>query len=190
MEKSFKEQLLDIKKRQDIAYVYFHNNGEISTEKNLFAKELDTFNNDSSIERIKNTISNATEYYSYHCDFDTIDMNLILGLIFRKEDVDENNHVKFGKLPINGIVHYYINEVNTLLDDEKTNRVGYISNTHGAQGYLNYNEFIKALENDDIIFNGPKSFNEFLEAMSNIPFNLNLVVHLLEKENNKKLVLK
>ena len=106
---------------------------------------------------------------------------MILGLVYNKEDV-EDNIIKEGAKPYNNLVRYYTHEVDSLLDGEKTNVGDYYRIGLGRQGYLNYNDLVYKSEADGLEFVGPRTFEEFKESiLSKEPFDISLVADLKEE---------
>ena len=64
----------------------------------------------------------ATKMYAYGYDFDTITMDLKLGLVYDVNELDENYQVKENSNPVDGIVRFYSGIVNSYLDGKKTNK--------------------------------------------------------------------
>ena len=191
MEKSLKERIFELKKEQGIAYVYFLSNGTIGTEKYSNKDALTKYKTETSINSVKNFIISASQSYVRQFDFNSISLDMLFGLVYKKEDVDDNNKVKFNRKAIEDIVRYQTRSINTFLDGKQTNTYDYGHELYGDCGYVNYNEFVRAINEEGLIFNGPRTFDEFVEAMSsNQTFDTNIQIDLLEKENNKKLFLK
>ena len=188
MEKSIKEQIIELKKEKDTGCVNFFNDGKVTTDDNHYIRKIDTFKNQESIDMIKQVILGAAEYYARDYEYDSLSLELILGLVYKSEDVREDNRVKFNRLPINNLVRYYTGSVKSFYEFAQTNDIEYNALGRGRQGYLHYNEFVEAMENEGIEYDGPKTFDEFVEAMSsNLPFDISLNVDLRE---DKKLTRK
>lgn len=189
MEKSFREKLLDIKRQEEIGYVNINNDGSISEDSNGYA---DTMNDDKdSVPGILRTFFDATRSYTHYHQFDEIDMNLVVGLIFKKEDVIDGK-IKEGAKPINDIVRFYTGSVKSYLDGEQTNTADYYRYGLGRQGYVNYKKLVSGIENEGLEFIGPRSFDEFKTAiMYNGNFEIIVKADLQEqKEKPSTLTLK
>ena len=186
MGKTLKEKLLDLKKDVEITTVAVMNNGETFEDSYGFLKRMtDKFNLEKP-EVIEEYIYKAAETYSRHYDYDTLVHHLILGLVFNKEDI-ENNNIKEGAKPLNNIVRYYTGDTDSLLNDEKTNDIEYYHFGCGRQGYIKYNELVKEIEQDGLEFNGPKTFEEFKQAiLLRQPFDISIVADLKEEKTLEK----
>ena len=111
-----------------------------------------------------------------------------MGLVYNNDDVLENDVIKENAKPYNDIVRFYTMGVNCYLDGEQTNKIDYSKITYGRQGYLSYSRFLDYVRKANLDFDGPKSFNEFKEAiLSNEPFDINLSVNL-NKKVEKRLI--
>lgn len=165
MGKTVKERLIEIKKDREIAYVNFFNNGEVTTDNNWYAKQINTLNNGQSIAAVKEIFCRAAESYLYDGDYDSIEMDIPMALIFRREDVDDNNQIKANAKPINGIVRFYTGSARSYLAEKQTNKADYYTYGGGYHGYLDYNQFVAAMVQEGIELIGPQSFDEFQTAM-------------------------
>ena len=181
MEKSFKEKMLEAKEGNQIDQIIICNNGEVIKREKRFSSLYKNYNTKESARIISNALYNATESYSRQYAFDNIDLELVVGLVYN----NLNN-----KEPLDNIVYYYTGNSNCYLGQEKTN-IYNCGNGIGRQGYFNYDELIKLIENEGIIFNGPKSFDDFKESiLSKKKININVSFDFREIEDNKKLIRK
>ena len=180
MEKSFREKLLDIKRQESIGYVNFNNDGSVSEDSNGYAE---TMNDDrDAVKGILKTFFDATRSYTHYHEFDEIDMNLVVGLIFKKEDT-EDGKIKEGARPIDNIVRFYTGSVKSYLDGEQTNTADYYTYGLGRQGYVDYNKLISGIEAEGLEFIGPTSFEEFKAAIKyNGNFDIIVRADLQEKK--------
>lgn len=185
MEKTLKERLLNIKKEQEIGYINFFNDGKVSNDTYGFAKNQVVSNNEESIKGICKVLYDAAQSYSHFCDYDYLNMDLKFGLVFKKEDVDENNAIKEGALPIENVVRFYTGSVKCYLNGEQTNFADYYSYGVGRQGYVDYNIMVSEIEREGLTFCGPKTYEEFVsKILSKEKFDINISVDLsLDKED-------
>jgi len=166
-----KEFLLDrIKKAKianEVGQVIYFNNGSVQTETNGFAKKMEDFSDRVQIELLMDNFCDATASYARQYEMDTMEVGLLLGLIYNARDVDENNKPLEGAKPVNNIVRYYDAGFKSYKDGQQTNDperdFGKYNVTY--QGYVHYDKLVKAFEGSGIEFTGPKSFKEFKEAI-------------------------
>ena len=184
MDKSLKDRILLIKKNRSVACVNFYNDGTHSEDEYSALKRMETINTPYTITELENMICDACEYYVYHYDFDEASMSLLLGLVYNKENVDDEFNIKPGAEPANNIVRYYTGSVSSYLDGEQSNATTYKG--YGRQGYIKYNDFVTLLSRRGLNYNGPKSFKELKEAiLSGETFDINVSVDLKEKSASK-----
>lgn len=185
-----KERLIDkmIQAKNDhgIAYVNFFNNGEVKKDERNRTTLLKYANEASAFDSIEETLYNSTESCCREYDLDTMEMTLLLGLIYNGQDVDENDQLLENAEPMKDIVRFYTGEVNSYLDNEKTNTYDY-GRINGRQGYINYNVLLNQVKKNGLTFNGPESFEEFKEKiLAKEPFDINLTATLIPTEEKQE----
>ena len=187
MKETILERVINAKKDYDIGQVVYFNNGEVDTETNHLAKRMEKIYDNVELEMLTQDFCNATAVYSRMYELDTMEVGLLLGLIYKAEDINEEKQPKLGAQPINNIVRYYDSGFNCYLNGEQTNKHDFGENNVTHQGYIHYDNLVKAFENSGIEFTGPKTFKEFKEAItSGEIFDVSLIANL-EKKYSKKL---
>ena len=184
MGKSLKDKLIELKKEREIKFVNFFNDGSVKKDE-AFMQSL--LNRTDSISAIGDTMSSACRSYSYDSEFDRIDMDLLLGLVYDVKDVNEDDTIKEGAEPLKNIVRYYTGSIRSYADNMQTNRADYYCYGVNRQGFINYNELIRSAQKEGLSFNGPESFEEFKNlVLSNVKFNVLLSADL-KQDNEMKL---
>lgn len=190
MEKSLIEKLRDAKRDHEVSFVNFFNNGTVNTDERYYAKnasDIKAYKTDLTLD----VLEQATSSYARHYDFDTISMEMIMGLVYDKNDVDENNDIRKNAQPLYNVARFYTGRVNSYLDGNQTNVANFYDYAPGRQGYVYYNDFVKYVKKMGLTFDGPESFEEFKKLiLSGELFDINVVANLLEEKENKKLVKK
>ena len=184
--RTIRDLILEEKHDHEIGYVNYFNDGSVVHDKYLYGKLMKIVNNSEGIKNIENALLKASVSYGYYdnYNFDSIKMNLLLGLVYKISDVDENNNIKEGAKPIDNIVRFYTHEINSYLNGEQANECNYLRNSVGYQGYLKYNEFVKSLSDLDMEYSGPENFEEFKkQVLSKVPFEVSLNVDLKEDKD-------
>ena len=181
MKEKLINKMIKAKEDQGIAYVNFFNDGSVSEDERYRTSLLKYANDADGFDTIADTLYRSTESCSRNYDFDSIKMDLMLGLVYEGCDVDENKQIKEDAEPLNGIVRYYTGEVNSYLDNEKTNDYDY-GRLNGRQGYINYKNLVSQVKKNGLTFNGPDNFEEFKQSsLSKEPFEVSISANLLEK---------
>ena len=160
LEKSIIGKMNEIKHDYDDALVCFFNDGEVRKDKQYMVYHLNRINNKSEFNGIVDVFYDATRSYTFRYEFDRVDMNLSFGLIYDQADVDENNNIKEGAKPNQNVVRYYTGTIDSYLGDEKTNEHNFYTYGCNRQGFVNYDELLEIINNSELDFNGPESFEE------------------------------
>lgn len=183
MEQTLLEKLQKAKKYHGSEFVCFFNNGEIREDDLSSSRRIKEAKNPKIFELVADVLYNATESYARSYDFDRIDMNLELGLIYKSEDV-ENNQVKENSEPIPEIVRIYTGTVNSYLGEEQTNESNYYRYGLGRQSFIAFKQLMKAIEKSGLNYFGPKTFEEFKEQiLSKEPFDIIISANLNENKD-------
>ena len=165
MEKTVKERIINaVKPSED--YVNFFNDGTITTDSSKDYKDMRSW----ASSPFYNSVSMIEDYFvrkagwlaEDNTDFDSLYMDLKLGLVVKSEDVSNENKIKPGSKPINNIVRFYTGSVQSFSEGKKTDET---ANSLGYQGYVNYHRLVSAMEREGLVFNGPRSFKEFKELI-------------------------
>lgn len=178
------ERMRDVKNNHGDTYVSYFSNGVV--EKNTFytTKMEREANNLDAFMPIGESLYKATEICSHNYDFDTIDMDLIVGLVYKARDVDENNVPKKGATPLLNIVSCHTGDVVTYLDNEPT---GVSVCDMEEPAFINYNHLVSKVKNNGLKFHGPKNYEEFVKAMfSGEPIDINLEANFKAVEQKKE----
>ena len=187
---TFLDRVKSAKRDNEVGQVVFYNNGKVDTETNGYAKKMNDIFDRVEIELLMQDLCSATATYAARdFDMDTMEVGLLLGLVYSASDVDENNKPKENAQPVNNVVRYYDIGFNSYKDGQKTNDgedYGKYHVTH--QGYVHYDKLVKAFEGSGVEFTGPKSFKEFKEAiLAGELFDVSLVADLMKYTNNNGL---
>ena len=183
MVESIKDRLMNLKHDREIGFINFFNDGSITSDDYRTAKALSKHDPVSAIEE---TFYNAARSYSYDSDFNEINMGLLVGLVYAKELVNEDNTLVEGALPIYDLVRYYTGHANCYQDGMQTNKSDYYYFGTGRQGYIYYSDLVRKLRKDGLEFHGPETFEEFCELMEKKePFDISISADLKEDEEFK-----
>ena len=184
------DELEAARKEHEVATVNFYNDGSIDTDeysRSTKAKDINPWDNKFALDPLKDAISG----YATMCNYDTVKLNIIMGLIYNIEDVDENYNIKEGAKPLNNIVRYYSKDADCYLEGEQTNTECYSRHPWGRQSFLKYRDFVKFLKRNGLEFEGPDTFEEFKDKiLSKEVFDMSISAKLINKLDEKKLTRK
>ena len=182
MEGKLLEELNEIKSSHDVEHVNYFNDGSITTDSKSFAKLLDNFESRYTNNEVLKYLKSAVHSFAYSYKFDSVDVHLLVGIIFTKENVDKDNIFKDNAQPLNGIVRYYTTETNCFLDGKKMNKYDYAETLNGIQGYMNYEDFIASMREAGLDFDGPETFLQLKYAiLHRDPFDICISADLNKK---------
>ncbi len=183
MDKSFLEELKEAKHEYDTVLASFFNDGKVRKDEQYMYKYLDKANESNEFYLITETMKDATKMYSHGYDFDTVKMNLLLGLIYDINDIDENDKIKENANPVDGIVRFYTSDVKSFLNDEQTNKYNY---DYGRQGFIKFDKLMTSIKKSGLEYNGPELFEDLKERILNDEvFDITLTADLRTKEEKE-----
>ena len=192
MEKTIKDEIVETIDNQTIKYVNIFNDGSTVQDNKNFAKCLNEKSIKNSISIIEQRFLSAAKYYIRHSEeFDNLSMDIKLGLIFDREDV-ENGSLRRGAKPLDDIVRYVAKNIDSYLNEEKSKLMNYGEIYGDEMGYVNYNELVSCIQNQGLEFNGPETFEDFKTAiLTGQIFDISVSASFKEGlEKPKELILK
>ncbi len=188
IEKSLLERMQESKDKHGVACISVFNNGKVRLDENYMTPMIKYANDSDAFQTIGEVLFDINESYAREYEFDTLTMNLELGLVFDGKYVDADKKVRPDAVPMEGIVRYYTMRTDCYLDGEKTNTrdPGYFKS---RQGFIGYNKLVSSAEKNGLIFNGPRTFEEFKEQiLIGEPFDITLTASFRQKEDTNQVV--
>ena len=172
------DKMQESKDQHGIALIIIFNDGLIGTEKKYSTGMMNYANDSDAFNHIGEYIYEVNESYSRECDYDTLNFELSVGLLFSGKDADENQKLKEDAQPINGIVRYYARHSSCYLDNQKVKAIDW-GDIKAVKGYINYDILVKSAEDNGLVFNGPRTFEEFKEyILVGEPFSISITASL------------
>ncbi|MBQ3297546.1 MAG: hypothetical protein IJG97_01935 [Bacilli bacterium] len=185
MSKRLLDNLQEMKNNQGCNYVSFFNNGITRKDDYNLEKDIRWVDYSDSYYGVTSTLCSAIEKSIGDNDFDTVNMEVMLGLIYETSELDENGQITAKSKPVKNVVRYYTGPITCLLDGEKANDYDYDRNIYRSQGVLKYNKFISGSRDDGFIVDAPRSFEQFKRAiLSGEPFDINISAKFKTKEKS------
>ena len=182
MNKSLIEELIEAKHEHDNVLASVFNDGKVRKDEKYMAERLEDDTKNDKFYLITETMKDATKMYGLGYEFDTISMDLLLGLIYDVNDLDENDKIKENAQPINGMVRFYTSNVSSYLDGVKTNKYEY---DLGRQGFIKFDKLMSNISKSGLEYAGPTSFEELKERiLGEEIFNISLTAELEKKDTN------
>lgn len=185
MKKTLLERMTESKDKHGVACISIFNDGKVRVDENYMTPLMKYANNPDAFDTIGDVLFDINESYARDYEFDTLKMNLSLGLVFDGKDVDENRNIKPEAEPMEGLVRWYTMDADCFLDGEKTNKVD-AGQRKGRQGFINYNRLVTSAEKNGLKFSGPRTFEEFKEQiLIGEPFDIALSATFKQKEEEQ-----
>lgn len=181
MGRSMLERLKALRASYEVDAVCFLNDGSVKTDR----KSSKAIDNLYSFDRIKDTFYDAVRVYSEKTDFDSADMQLLLGLVYSSSDVDEEYKIKENAEPMKDVVRFYTGKINSYLGDEKVNDRNF---DWPSNGYISFRSLMSLIKRSGLEYTGPESFDELKERiLAGETFEIKVTADL-KKEKGKSLV--
>lgn len=179
------DKMKESKNQHGIALVGVYNDGKKSFYKQWQTTTMKYANDKDQFDSIGKYIYEVNESYSRECDYDTLNFEMGVALLFSGKDLDENQKLKDDAEPINGIVKYYSSKSACYLDGEEIKTIDW-GNIKATDGFINYDLLVKSVEGNGLVFNGPKTFEEFKEhILIGEPFDITISASLKPKEKKE-----
>lgn len=179
MKKSIFERIRKAQKDQEPAYINFFNDGSIKEDKRYVDDYINKYlNNPDGFERIEDVLYNAAEFFAISHKFDAISMNLLLGLVYDADYVNEDKTLKENAKPYDDVVRFYTERSKCCLGEKKVDDYDY-SGYIGRQGFINFETLLTSIKKSGLDYNGPESFEELKEAiLSSNKFDITITADL------------
>lgn len=180
LKSSLKEELIKAKKELEKSYVIFYSDGKVRKE---VAKDINDRLNSSNDQFfwIEEQFKDACSYYGRRHEFDSLNMGLILGVLFDGDDVNPDETIKEGAHPVNDLVHFYTGEIDSYLDGDKTNTEDFSKYHYQSQSFLRFSHLLSEAKKNGIKYDGPESFDELVASVKSRQENdINLSLSLVE----------
>ena len=170
LDKKLIDELKAMKAKTKEIYVCHFSDGHVETASRGTGERIKEANTTEPIDDIKYTLKDSTRSYidTFEFDFDKIEMDLYLGLVYNISAINENGSIKEDAKPYDGVVRFYTGSINSYLNGEQTNDADYNRyGTYNYQGFVNYDNLVKAMKNSGLKFVGPEDFDEFKNRIEN-----------------------
>jgi len=179
MKKSIMDRLFELKSMREIKFANLFNDGSVSFDDADFSQHLSKLD---SFDVISDILYKAAESYSRDASFDSITMYLLLGLVYDKDSLNEDNSFKTNAKPYNNIVRYYTGSVKSYQGQDQTNELDWYRYGFNRQGYIKFDELVKSIKQEGLIYNGPETFEEFRDlVLSKNPFEVSYTANLKQE---------
>ena len=183
MKDSIQNQIQKARKDYDTALVCYFNDGVVRKDSYSFVERMKIFNAFDAVRDINRMVCDvaSSEYSAANCD--VVEANINIGLIYKVNDVDEDDKPKAGAKPVNGIVRVYDGPIYGYNDDIQTYTSEGRMFPMGFNSFARYDDLVRLLKFRGYTFEGPKTFKEFKELINaGEPFEIKVSVDLKPKE--------
>ncbi len=162
MKDSIQDEILKARKARGVAFVNFYNDGWVNTDTYDQSERINIRCTEETVKLFKRMICDAALY----SDFNFVESFIRIGLIFSADDVDEGKHINPNAKPMNGIVRVYDGPINGYKDGKLVYEFKDGWYPRGFQHFARYEDLIKELEKGGFVFEGPRTFDDFVCAMA------------------------
>lgn len=181
MPEDLMKKILEASKKENNQYVSFFNDGTVQRDEKSY---FDSVMTSGAFAAIGDTIYSAAKSYSKYGEFDTINMDMKLGLVYDGKYVNEDNTLKANAKPLTNVVRYYTGSIKSFMDEEQTNERDFYTYGLNRQGFMNYNDVVKQIRKEGLTFNGPVNYDEFKRAILNGEvFDVNIEANLKKEKS-------
>ena len=191
MRNSMLNRIKDSRRDSEITRVNIYNDGHVNDDNYSYVKNhgVLVYSDMMELKGIEDVLSGASSCYTDCFELDSVRMKLRVGLVYDRQDVDDEYKPLPGREPLNGKVRYYTHEVDALLDGEKVNKeFNYYTFGRNRQGYINYGRLVSSLRHGGLIYDGPETFEELKERiLSGEHFDITVTADFKEKTVPHKL---
>ena len=180
LKKSLLARMQESKDKHGVAYISRFNDGKTRIDENYMTTMIKYANDLDAFDPIGEVLFDMNEACARESkeDFDTLSLGLSLGLMFDGKYVDENKKLREDAEPVRDIVRYYTGDAECFLGEEQTyqRKAGFGSS---KQGFINYSRLVSSAERNGLVFDGPRTYDEFKELiLMGEPFDISITAGL------------
>lgn len=183
------DKMYDAKSEFETAYYSFFSDGTVDERTNLFKDSVENAKDNKELNALSNYLQILARDHSVFGKYDSLDVNLSLGVVFRAEDVTDEKKPKGPAHAIRDIVDVRIDNSSSYLERElvKDNLDTYC---YDRVGFTTLDNLISFLENEGLTYNGPENYDEVLyDFIYEKPMTATITANL-SKKRSKTLVRK
>ena len=180
---SLLDDLREVKHGYDTEYVCYFNDGSIKKDGKKSSERIKEAGNKNEFDNIARYLKGATDLFSNRFEFDTVKMELLLGLVYDSKDVDDEKRSEDAE-PVDGVVRYYTYHTNCYENGKQQNTIDYYE-ISGHQNFIKYDNLVKAIKKSGLDYNIPETFEEFKDQiLVGEPFEVSVSANFKEKEES------
>ena len=183
------EKMYDAKKTYETAYYSFFSDGEVEERTNFLKDSIEEAKEAKDFPALSHYLEILARDHSVYGKYDSLDVNLSLGIVFKSEDVNDDKKPKGPSHAIRDIVDVRIDNSSSYLERElvKDNLDTYC---YDRVGFTTLDNLISFLENEGLTYNGPENYEEVLyDFIYEKPMTATITANL-SKKRNKTLIKK
>ena len=184
---SLLEKMYEAKKEYEVAYVCFYGkeNGkdDVKEFKNYYNNSIESAKAGENTSLIASHLQGLARDHGMFGNYDSLDVNLSFGIVYKKEDVDNNNKTKVLASPIPGIVSVRIDNSSSYLERDlvKTN-LGKFS--YGEIGFISLDDLVSYLDDEGLNYKGPETYDDVkYDIIAGKKSTATITANLVQKRN-------
>ena len=188
MDQTLLEKLQDARKSQEVTYMSVFNNGKRVEDKYSAKDKMTKYYLTDMISDVNYSFVSTARHLAQKSDYDTVAMFLEMGLVFPKSELGENDQILVKSEPLKGVARCFTGTVVSYLDGKEAHT--YSDGIYSRDGFVDYDKFVKAMQENGVGFTGPETFEEFeRRILSGEKFDVALFADLKpKKEETVKVV--
>lgn len=181
------DKMYDAKKEYETAYYSFFSNGKVEEKSNFFNDTIERAKKEKDFATLSHYFEILARDHSLFGKYDSLDVNLSFGIVFKSEDVTDEKKPKGASRAVRDIVDLRIDNSSSYLERNlvKDNIDTYC---YTRVGFVSLDNLISFLEDAGLTYNGPENFDEVLyNYIYEKPMTATITANL-SKKRNKTLV--
>ena len=188
MENTLLERLKEAKKEYETEYVSLFGEDKVVEDKHYMTDHIKNAKSKNAFDFLDSALKNFARMYTLYNEYDALEVDLNLGIVYNITDIDENNKPVIGAKPIDNLVRIYTDTTRAYLDNEEVSHK-LDSEYFGSQGFIDFDLLINTLKKEGLSYNGPESYDELkYRVLCNQKVNATIKAELEKKQAKQKVL--
>ena len=180
---SLLDKMYDAKSEYETAYYTFYGDGTVEERANFYKDSLESAKENKDLNALSNYLQVLARDHTIFGKYDSLDVNLSFGVVFKEEDVTDEKKPKGPAHAIKDIIDVKIDSSSSYLERElvKDNLDTYC---YSRVGFMTLDNLISFVENEGLTYNGPENYEEVLyDYIYGKPMTATITANFSKKRN-------